>query len=136
MLQCFIRCASSASRDASEWIMIRTSKEGLTLAGSVVAALAASACCIGPVVFAILGLGGAAFAVALEPYRPGFMGVTALLLGGAFYLVYRRPPAEQCGPDGTCWTHSRRTGLKVLLWAVSVIVGAALTFPYYIRYLT
>ncbi len=112
------------------------SKAGLTLVGSVVAALAASACCIGPVVFALLGVGGAAFAVALEPYRPVFIGVTALLLGGAFYLVYRRPPAEPCGPDGTCRTHSRRTGLKVLLWAGSVIVAAALMFPYYVSYLT
>lgn len=73
-------------------ILVRhTSKEGLTLAGSVVTALAASACCIGPVVFTLLGLGGAAFAVALEPYRPVFIGVTTLLLGSGFYLVYRRP---------------------------------------------
>ncbi len=47
---------------------MKPSKEGLTLAGSVAAALAASACCIGPVVFALLGIGGAAFAVTLEAY--------------------------------------------------------------------
>ena len=35
-------------------MMSKASKEGVTLAGAVVAALAASACCIGPVAFALL----------------------------------------------------------------------------------
>lgn len=110
-------------------------KEGLTLVGSVVAALAASACCITPVILALLGMGGAAFGVVLEPYRPVFIGVTLILLGGAFYFVYRGPTASGCGPSGTCAVPSRRTRLKVLLWAVTAVVLAALTFPYYIKYL-
>lgn len=109
-----------------------SSKAGLTLTGSVVAALAASACCIGPVVFALLGLGSAAFAVALEPYRPLFIAATLVLLAGAFYRVYRRPPEARCGPDGSCPPPSRRTRLKVLLWMVTVVVLAALAFPYYV----
>lgn len=112
-----------------------TPKEDMTLVGSVVTALAASACCIGPVVFALLGTGGAAFAIALEPYRPVFIGMTALLLGGAFYFVYRRSPGEQCGPDSTCPAPSRRIDLKVLVWVVSMIVLAVLAFPYYVNYL-
>ena len=113
---------------------MKASKEGWTLIGSLAAALTASACCITPVVFALLGVGGAAFAVALEPYRPPFIGLTLLLLGGAFYFVYRSPAAT-CRADGTCAVNPRRTHLKTALWIVTAVVLAALTFPYYINYL-
>jgi len=36
--------------------------QGVTLAGSVIGGILASACCIGPLVFALLGISGAAFA--------------------------------------------------------------------------
>ncbi len=110
------------------------SKEGLTLVGSVVAALAASTCCTAPVIFALLGMGGAAFGVVLEPYRPVFIGITLTLLAGAFYFVYRRSTASGCSPSGTCAVPPRRTRLKVLLWVVTAIDLAALTIPYYIKY--
>ena len=41
-----------------------------SLLDAVGAALAASACCIGPLAFALLGIGGAGSLLALEPYRP------------------------------------------------------------------
>ena len=44
---------------------MKVSKEGLTLTGALVAGLAASACCLGPLVLAIVGIGGAASALAL-----------------------------------------------------------------------
>ena len=110
-------------------------KEWASMGGALVAGLGASVCCIGPVLLVSLGLGGAAFAVAFEPYRPWLIGVTVLLLGISFYLVYRPSPSEACGPDGECTEPSRRTGLKVLLWTVTVLVLAALTFPYYVEYI-
>lgn len=114
---------------------MRPSKEGLTLAGSIGAALAASACCIGPAVLVALGLGGAGFAVALEPFRPLFIALTLALLGSAFYFVYRPAKAEACDAQGSCRASSRRRGLKALLWAATLIVLAALAFPYYVGYL-
>ena len=114
---------------------MKASKESLTLTGALAAAVTASACCIGPLVFAALGLGGAAFAVALEPYRLYFIGLTLALLGVAFYLVYRTPRAETCEPGGICETRSGGSGLKVLLWIVTLLVLGALTFPYYASYL-
>src|SRR3989338_8143027 len=79
------------------------SKTVISAAGAVVAALAASACCIGPFVLAVLGLGGAASALALAPYRPWLLGASFLLLGASFYLTYPRPgpagaPAPTRGP--------------------------------------
>ena len=113
---------------------MKVSKEGLTPTGALVAGLAASACCLGPLVLTIVGIGGAASALALEPYRPYLLVLTAVFLGLAFYLTYRRPAAA-CGPGNACeMPKANRLG-KMLLWAVTLIVVLTATFPYYSRYL-
>ncbi len=109
-------------------------KSSLTLTGSLTAAIVASACCIGPLVFALLGIGGVSFALALEPYRPYFLGATFLLLGGAFYYVYRRPKTG-CGPGESCELPKTQRVGRILLWIVTVLVILASTFPYYSVYL-
>ena len=113
---------------------MRVSKKGLTLTGALLAGLAASACCLGPLVLAILGIGGAASALALEPYRPYFLILTAGLLGFAFYRTYRRP-AGVCGPGEACAMPRANRAGKILLWLVTVVVILAATFPYYSLYL-
>lgn len=70
----------------------------LLAGGAVGAAIAASVCCIGPLLLALLGLGGGALLLKLEPYRPYFLAATGLILAGAFSVTYRRAPAEQCEP--------------------------------------
>jgi len=113
---------------------VKVSKEGLTLTGALVAGLTASACCLGPLVLAIVGLGGAASALALAPYRPYLLVLTVGLLGLAFYLTYRRS-ASACGPGNACeMPRANRLG-KTLLWLVTLVVVLAATFPYYSRYL-
>lgn len=114
----------------------------LSLGGSVAAAVAASACCIGPLVFALLGIGGAGFLVALEPYRPVFTVLTVGLLGVGFYLTYRKPAAapvqatgDAAGDDCGCeMPKTNRTG-KRMLWAATGLVAVALMFPYITPYL-
>lgn len=102
--------------------------------GSVGAALAASACCIGPVVFSLLGAGAlSAASTRLEPYRPWFIGMTVVLLGGAFYAAYRRVPSDAPCEDGTCTSASRRTA-KILAWIAAILAAVLVSFPYYIRY--
>lgn len=67
--------------------------------GSVVAALGASACCLGPVVFSIIGAGAlGAASTRLEPLRPVFLGLTAVLLAAAFHATYAGQGSEACGP--------------------------------------
>lgn len=113
---------------------MKVAREGLTLTGALVAGLAASACCLGPLVLAIVGIGGAASALALEPYRPYLLVLTAAFLGLAFYLTYRRP-ASACGPGEACeMPKANRVG-KILLWLLTLVVILAATFPYYSRYL-
>lgn len=101
--------------------------------GSVVAAAAASACCLGPVVFSFLGAGAlGAASTRLEPYRPWFLALTAVLLGMGFIAAYRRQPAA-CS-DGSCAPSSRRTA-RIMLWLAIVFVGLLATFPYYVKWL-
>jgi mercuric ion transport protein len=98
---------------------------------SVVAATAASVCCIGPVVAAVLGAGALGAASArFEPYRPWFLGLTMILLGVGFVSAYRREP--ECADDN-CATRSRRTA-KIVLWISVVMVGLLTAFPYYMKW--
>lgn len=101
-----------------------------TAVAAVLAAGIASACCIGPVAFVILGAGafGASLAV-LEPYRPVLLGLTAVLLGGAFYVACR--PTRGC--DACSPVSRRRT--RIAVWIAAALAAALVTFPYYVGYL-
>ena len=98
-----------------------TPKAGLSAAGAVVAALLASACCIGPAVLAIAGLGGAASVFTLAPYRSYVLGLSFALLGLAFYFAYRRPRAA-CGEDGPCPTTPAGPWTRRFLWLATLII--------------
>ncbi len=111
---------------------MRTSADTrLVSAGAVASAFVASVCCLGPLVLALLGLSGGALLLKFEPYRPYLLGATALFLGAAFYLTYRRPPVEECAPGSACAQPSSRNGQKIALWIVTVIVVLAAAFPYF-----
>jgi mercuric ion transport protein len=102
----------------------------------MVSAVLASACCIGPVVLAVIGVsGGTALAVhRLEPFRPYLLVVTFGLLAYAFNATYR-PALEECGPGGPCAIPGANRLGKVLLWLAAAVVVLATTFPYYADYL-
>lgn len=108
--------------------------EKFAAAGSVLSGILASACCIGPLVFALLGVSGAAFAQRFEPLRPYLLMLTYALLGGAFTLAYR-PQPEACGPDGACERPRANRFGKAILWVAAVVVLLATTFPWYAPYL-
>ena len=102
------------------------------LGAAVVTALAASACCLGPLVLLGLGISGAWISrlTALEPYRPLFIGLTLVFLGYAFYRVYRRPGAESCEPGSACAHPRAPTINKIALWVVTILAVGIMAFPY------
>ncbi len=108
---------------------------GATIAGAVVSAFLASLCCLGPLLLALLGLGGAGLLVKFERYRPYFMVLTLGLLGLGFYFTYRKPKVAaaagvQSGPECDC-EHPKANRLgKVMLWVATVFVVGFLAFPY------
>jgi mercuric ion transport protein len=99
---------------------------------AVASALGASVCCILPVVVALLGVGSAALGAKLEPFRPFFLAMTALLLGLAFYRAYK--PIE-CAPGEACAVPTNRRRNRILLWVVAVVALALVAFPYYATWL-
>lgn len=108
--------------------------EKVAAAGSVVSGILASACCIGPLVFAFLGISGAAIAQRFEPLRPYLVAVTYALLAGAFHFTYR-PQQAVCGPDGACGMPRTNRLRNAMLWMVTIIVILATALPWYAQYL-
>ena len=105
-------------------------KRFLPLVGGVVAAVAASSCCILPLVLGAASAGTLGLGAALAPYRPYLIGLTLLMLAGAFYLTYR-PKKTGCDADGgaTAKTVQARRFSRALLWVVVVFTVGALAYP-------
>jgi mercuric ion transport protein len=78
------------------------------LVGGGLAAILASACCLGPLVLVTLGFSGAWIGnlTALEPYRPLFIGVALVAI-----------------PEV-------RSTYKAVFWMVAVLVLIALAYPF------
>lgn len=107
-------------------------------ASSILSAFIASACCVGPLVFALLGIGGVGFLVKFEPYRPYFIAATVALLGTGFYLTYRKPKtgtARAGAPECECPTPRANRAGKIMLWVATILVVGFLSFPYLAPYL-
>lgn len=99
-----------------------------TLGGSVLAAITASLCCIGPLVAVALGAGGFAASAVFEKWRPVFLGVTFALLALAWHLTYRKPKAA-CEEGSACATKPVAKWNKVVLLFATVFVLVAAAFP-------
>ncbi len=108
----------------------RTARVGL--AGAVVSAVAASVCCVGPLLLMGLGVSGAWISrlTLFEAYRPLFIAVTVLFLGMGFYRVYRRPKEADCAAGSFCANPLSRRINRITLWTVTLLVAALLLFPY------
>lgn len=102
-----------------------------SLAAGALAALGASACCAGPLILLLLGVGGgwASRLIALEPYSPYLTALTLLFLGAAFYNLYWRRPA--CAPDESCSVRPVVRNQRLVFWFVAVPVLGLLAFPLY-----
>jgi mercuric ion transport protein len=111
-------------------------KAGLVAVGGVLGALAASSCCIVPLVLFTLGISGAWIGnlTALTPYQPIFIGVTLAFLAAGYCLVYRKP-AVVCREGEACALPLPRRGVKLALWIATALVAAAIAFPYVARML-
>ncbi|MHB0985946.1 MAG: mercuric ion transporter MerT [Sulfuricella sp.] len=102
------------------------------LVGGVLAAIAASLCCIGPLVLVMLGIGGAWVAnlSMLEPFRPYFLGAAVIFLFLAWKKIYRAPAAEACTPGSLCALPQTNRVYRILFWIVAILIGLAVAFPY------
>ncbi len=103
--------------------------KALTTASVLVAGLA-SLCCIGPLVAVGIGLSTFGAATFFEGLRPYLLMVAVSLLAAGFYLIYRKPPVEQC-VDGLCVVVPPKKTQKLLLWLAAAVVVPLAAFPHY-----
>ncbi len=99
----------------------------LTALGGILGAIAASSCCIAPLVLFSLGISGAWIGnlTALAPYQPYFIAATLACLGYGYWLVYRQKIA--CA-EGACARPLPNRFVMLGLILATVLVAGALGF--------
>lgn len=107
------------------------------LAGGALAAIVASACCLGPLVLIGVGVSGAWISnlSALESYRPVFIGVALAFMALAYRQIFvkaRQP--EACAPGTLCAVPRTNRVYRNVFFVVSALVVLALTFPYFMPF--
>jgi mercuric ion transport protein len=109
---------------------------GLLTAGGILAAIAASSCCIVPLVLFMLGVSGAwnGNLTALAPYQPIFIASGVGFVAAGFMRVYRRRGVV-CAETICCATPASTRVAKLGLWVAAVSVTVAGVFPYLARLL-
>lgn len=100
---------------------------------SIAAAMAASLCCITPLLALFAGASGAASSFSwLEPVRPFLIVLSIVTLGFAWYRSFSKKENAACGPDGTCTVEKKGFFVSTTFLPVVTIAAIALmAFPYY-----
>tara|TARA_R110002124_G_scaffold151483_1_gene318312 strand:+ start:339 stop:935 length:597 start_codon:yes stop_codon:yes gene_type:complete len=93
------------------------------------AAVAASSCCIPPVIALIAGVGGSASALSwMEPFRPYLIGLAIVAIGYAWYNYLKPKKAEDC-----CEVDAKPKWYqtKGFLIGITLFAAISISFPYY-----
>tara|TARA_R110002074_G_scaffold79769_2_gene179684 strand:+ start:103 stop:699 length:597 start_codon:yes stop_codon:yes gene_type:complete len=93
------------------------------------AAVAASSCCIPPVIALIAGVGGGASALSwMEPFRPYLIGLAVLAIGYAWYSYLKTKKADDC-----CEVDAKPKWFQTKGFLIGITLFAAISiiFPYY-----
>jgi mercuric ion transport protein len=101
----------------------------LTALGGILGAIAASSCCIAPLVLFSLGISGAWIGnlTALAPYQPYFIAATLACLGYGYWLVFR-PSKVACAEGAACARPLPNRLVMFGLILATVLVAGALGF--------
>ncbi len=132
MSQETMSAARAVARTA--WKTPSVDQKTLLSAGSVLAALGALACCVGPLVLLSFGVTGAWLANfnALYPYKPYLIATALLLLAARYVRVYRK--RRDCGAEAAeakaCASAFATRVNKSALWVSTALIAAAIGLPY------
>ena len=113
----------------------KKSSEKKWIGAGMLAAIAASLCCITPVLAVLGGLGGIASTFSwLDPLRPYLIGFTVIILGYAFYTAYK--PKKEGDIDCACdeeeiLAKKNFLNSKAFLWVVAGVGILMFAFPSY-----
>lgn len=94
------------------------------------AAIAASACCIPPVIALISGVGGSVSALSwLEPFRPYLIGFAVIAIGYAWYNYFKLKNVDDC--DCSIDEKLKWFQTKGFLIGITLFAAISISFPYY-----
>jgi mercuric ion transport protein len=107
-------------------------KTRLLLGAGLITAIAATLCCIAPLILFLLGITGAWMANlnALEPYRPYFLIASAIFVTIGLWRVYMKPRAPDCKPGTLCAMPESGRVNKIMLWITVAIIALVLLYPF------
>jgi|SRR5216684_1039179 len=107
-------------------------RQVLITAGGILGALAASSCCILPLVLFSIGVSGAWIGnfTQLAPYQPYFIAATIACLGYGYWLVYRSSNIV-CADGESCARQVPNRLVKLGLILATVLVIAAIGFDFF-----
>ncbi len=99
----------------------------------IFAAIAASLCCITPLLALLAGASGAASSLSwLEPARPYLIGLAIAALAFAWYKSLSKKQNAECGPDGVCKVEKKSfIASRTFLTIITIVAVAMIAFPYY-----
>lgn len=94
------------------------------------AAIAASSCCIPPVIALIAGVGGSASMLSwMEPFRPYLIGLAVIAICYAWYIYLKPKGEDDCGCEVDQKPKWYQT--KGFLIAITLFAALSIAFPYY-----
>ncbi|TWO68044.1 mercuric transport protein [Caenimonas sedimenti] len=101
----------------------------IALGAAAVASFLASACCVAPLAFVLVGVSGAWIGqlAAFEPYQPIFLAVAALALILAWRKIWR---AQDCGDGRLCAAPAGKRAQKFTFLLVAGLLAIVLGFPF------
>lgn len=108
-------------------------KRNMLAIGGIASAFIASLCCVGPLVFAVAGMGVFGAATLFGELRPYFLTAASILLAAGFYFTYR--PHKIVCEDGTCKTVTASRSSRAFLWITAALVLLFALSPYFTAYL-
>jgi mercuric ion transport protein len=116
--------------------------EPLLATGAVLGAVAASSCCVLPLLFVSAGVSGAWIGTltSLAPYQPIFLALSVACIAAGFWSVYgRRETActgTECGSAAIKAALWSGVAIKAALWAGAAIVMVAASAEWWARLLS
>jgi copper chaperone CopZ len=106
---------------------------GKLMSAGVFTAIAASLCCITPVLTLVAGTGSMASTFSwIAPARPFLIGLTVAVLGFAWYQKLKPKPVDECG----CVVEEKSKFIqsKTFLLIVTLFAALMLSFPSYAKF--
>ncbi len=102
--------------------------------GAIMAAIGASACCVGPLLLLSLGIGGAWMSTltSMTAVRPFFFVLTLLFIWLGFVKLYLSD--EDCTEADACVSPKVRRNQRIIFWIGTIAILLLLSFPWLAPY--